>query len=535
MLDLLNRIKERLLATNERLSTPQKIAFVGLFALLVAGLGALGWYSTQPNYRLLRGNLTDAEKHEICARLEGMDVVCDPRPGAIYVPEESFETASMALAVEGIGGSGSDDLEKIEFGLADKIVDRRLLRAREKELARTIESIEEIIRARVHIAVPKPELFAKDQKPPRASVVIQTKRGSRLAKKQVGGIVNLLTGAVAGLEPEHVAVMDHEGTPLKPVGEGQSVVASTMLEHQRNVERRLEEKAAKVLRDFLGPDKFEVVVTAEVDFSQEERREEVFEPESQVARSETTATMVREAAGPRVGGVAGAPANEAGATGLRQVGGDSNSSEERITTNYEISKIVKRIQRPGASLAKLSIAVVVDGSYKPGIVAEDAPKDAPPPEPVYVERLPADLVAIEKMVAKAVGLNAERGDQIQVSNLRFQTPVEVEVDAALEAKRREQFIERAIRWGLVLLVALVAIFFVFRPLVRWLTAKPDEVELVEEGALPPGELAALPGQDELAQMEDTDENLIETVKARIQKNPEVAAAVIRYWLREAEA
>ena len=536
MNDLLRRIKAQLVRVNARLSAPQKASVLALLLLLVAGFGTLVWYSSQPTWRTFRAGLTDEEQGEIRTWLAENRIPYDLGPGVVRVPDEMYHDVRAQMAAAGIGAGGADPLLSVEFGDPKEVVDRRLLLATEQDLARTLSAMEEVKSARVHIAKAAPELFARDQKPPRASVVLYLRRGTHLSKKRVDGIVSLVTGAVAGLEPENVNVVDGDGEPLKAVGDETSMIAGTMLEFQRSVEQSLEEKASKVLREFVGEGEFRVAINANIDMSEAEEQREVFDPQTPVARTEVVATKLHENGPTNVGGRAGAVNNEGGG-GTRAVGQPYRANEERTTTNYEISKKTTRVKGPGVKLAGLSVAVVIDGTYEtppPPVSGEKVEEGAPPLEPVYKARTPEELLVISKLVSQAVGLDEARGDRIEVSNRQFRIRDEQPVEDLLAADARRSTIEKAVKYGLVLVIALLLVFVVFRPMVRWLTEPSETAELIDDGALPPGEVAALPGEADLALIDQDDGNVLEHIRRIAREDPELAASVLRFWLKDAE-
>ena len=219
------------------------------------------------------------------------------------------------------------------------------------------------------------------------------------------------------------------------------------------------------------------------------------------------------------------------AQGVIRVGDASNSSREKQTINYEISKVTRQVEVPEIKLSRVSVAVLVDGMYKEVPPAEGSDAAA---TKEYQARTPAEIETITSLVAKAVELDTQRGDQIEVANLQFQESPD-EFVAARAGAERQALIDKAINYGLILVFLLLIVFVVLRPVVAFLTAPPPPAEIeeiVEEGALPePEPPPALPGEEAVAQLEQRELTVNEKIREFAVANPDVAAAVLRYWLR----
>ena len=235
-----------------------------------------------------------------------------------------------------------------------------------------------------------------------------------------------------------------------------------------------------------------VRVKANIDFSREERTEEAYDPEKQVVRSEESLNEVRANGGNRVGGVAGANPNDPNvAQGVVRVGDASNSNREKVVTNYEINKVVRHVKGPGAGYAT-SIAVLVDGTYKTpkDLKAEDIDPDNPPLE--YIPRTAEEMEKFRSLVMKAVEYDVERGDQIEVQNLQF-SDEDTKQLAQLRAAELKESLRFWTRMAIVVVIALILVFLVFRPMVNHLTEQPELAEVLD-GQLPKSEDTALPGR-----------------------------------------
>lgn len=525
---------ERLRQINDRLTNVQKMAIAGLVGALAIGIALVVWLANTVEYATLYSDLDEAQSSRLVEELKARGVPHEVAAGGtiIRVPSDQVYELRMTLASSGIAGGSTIGYELIDqsemFGMPEDVIEVNKRRILEGELSRSIASMEEVKTARVHLALPQESLFVEDQKPASASVVLALVGGAELNKFQVQGIVNLVAGAVTGLDTEHVTVVDQRGKVLnRPHGD--SVDGTSSLEYQRSVERELEQKATEVLERFVGDGKAVVRVRALMDFSREVRTEEIYDPEKQVVRSEESLNEVRENGGNRVGGDAGGAQNDPNvAQGVVRVGDASNSNREKVITNYEINKVTKQVKGQAATIQRLSVAVIVDGSYKGAPVAADA--EGPAPTPEYVARSEAEMETIKKLVANAVEFNAARGDQLEVANVQFEAEDLATAEAALAASERKAAVRFWTRMGLVLAMGLLLVFLVFRPMVKSLTDQPDVAEVLD-GSLPGAE-SGLPGQ-ELFDEEDYEElPVAEKLVAFCKSNPQTAADVMTYWLKQ---
>ena len=527
---------ERVREINERLSSTQKMAVSALFVALVLGVILAFWFANDREFATLYADMDEKEAGRITEDLKARKVPYELSGGGrtISVPSDQVYELRLSLASTGITGGSNVGYELIDdnkfFGMPEDVIEVTKKRMLEGELARSVASLNEVSAARVHLALPRDSLFVEDQKPPSSSVIVQLDHGSVLGPAQVKGIVNLVSGAVSGLEPEEVTVIDHRGKVLNR-SMPDSVGGSSSFEYQRIIERELENKATEVLERIVGSGRAVVRVRAKMDFSREERTEELYDPEAQVVRSEESLNEVRENGGNRVGGAAGANPNDPNvAQGVVRVGDASNSNREKVVTNYEINKIVKHVKGPAAVINRLSIAVIVDGTYKPAAPGEEVEIDPDNPPLDYVPRTVAEMDTIRKLVAKAVEFDDQRGDQIEVANVQFTDEETKLAEAQLRAAELRDAVRFWTRMGMVLVVALLLVFLVFRPMVKTLTDQPEFAEVLD-GQLPRGEDAALPGDEVFDEDEYQYVPIAEKLVAYVKANPQTAADVMTHWLR----
>lgn len=545
------------------------IGLIGFFVFLMARLST-------PQMDLLYGDLSLTDSGAMVQRLDEMAVPyqVEGDGGRILVPIDQVDRVRVLLAEEGlprggsIGAVGNEIWDQTDgFGTTNFMQNINRLRAMEGELARTISTIAGVQSARVHLVLPERELFSRDRQDPSASVVLQLDRAG-LSNEQVMAIRHLVATAVPGLQPTHISIVDDQGTLLASGADGDegSLQLADDMEIRRDYERRLVEQIEQLLGQSVGVGKIEARVSAQMDFDRVTTSEERYDPDSQVARSvqfiEDT-TESTSGGGPDPVTVA-TNLPEADVPGLFDGGGMAGPSETASrteeTTNFEISRIVQNTVRDAPVVTRLSIAVMIDGIYRPN--AEGV-----------LEYQPRDMEEMEKLAAlarSAVGFDAARGDTIEVVNMRFaSTDTDLAAplpDNTLFGVPRDDLFRMA-EMLVLAIVAVLVILLVIRPLLaRVLEGSrnapvgdaldgflPDPTGGMQRAALAgpgmsgmPGlsnaDLAALPsggGQEEseldalidIGQVEGrVRASSLRKVGEIVEKHPEEAVAIIRNWL-----
>jgi flagellar M-ring protein FliF len=328
------------------------------------------------------------------------------------------------------------------------------------ELARTINSLDEIQQSRVHIAIPKESLFIDRQKKPTASVTVKLKTGRALRQNQVDGIAYLVANSVEGMSPEDVLVVDSRGNILsRPPGDTRLAKLSTsQVEYQRGIEKDLAGQVQSMLENVVGRGKAVVRVSADLDFRTTEKTEETYDPESVVVRSTQKQTERNTTAGKEAGKEAAA-------------GSEREKTDE--TVNYEINRVVNKTVLPAGEIRKLSIAVVVDGIYQKNDKGEET----------FQERPKKELDQLEDLVRKSAGFNASRGDQATVASLPFNR---AEADVTASAPWQDRLIPFLpfVRYFVLLVAVVLVVLFVFRPFLRALLAAGSHAGAEPHQALP---------------------------------------------------
>ncbi|MBU4377937.1 MAG: flagellar M-ring protein FliF, partial [Proteobacteria bacterium] len=437
---------------------------------------------------------------EDASRIVGMlqaekeQYVLDDNGKTILVPADRVYELRLKVAGEGNlhgQGIGFEIFDNVQIGQTDFVQHINFQRALQGELSRTITEFPQIEQARVHLVIPKKSLFIEDQMPPSASIILQLKDNAKLAANEVQGVVNLVSMAVEGLEPKNITVTDMKGRPLYTPEDdsGGLALSNTQLEYKADIENTTQRRIMELLGPVVGPEKVIARVNADLDFSQKTIRKESYDPDGSVVRSETRSEETTAGAASLAGGEPDANFRGDGFTGTRTT---QDSTRESRTTNFEINKQEENIIAPVGELKRLSVAVIVDGTWQ---TEEDTGKS------VYVPRSAEELERIKNLIAGAVGFDSVRGDSIEVSNISFGEPSLYDGDSLMRT-----MLEYAQRLGKPFLNGLLIFLFlilVVRPVIMALIRPRVAEQEIEE-------MAGLPGSQRLAlEEEEIDEEAMD--------------------------
>lgn len=519
----LTKILEPFLA----LSPVKRWVVVGVVTMSLLAFTLLIVAANKTDYRPLFTNLNTEDAGEIVKKLKEQKVPyqLSSEGKAILVPSEKVYDLRLSLASDGLpqgGGVGFEIFDRKNFGATEFVQKLNYQRALQGELSRTISQISGVDQARVHLAIPEKSLFKENEKAPTASVVLRMKASRTLTDSEVQGIVRLVSASIEGMDPDHVTVLDSRGKILSKggVSDATSKMTSTMLETQRNYEKNLEDRLQSLLDKAVGSGKSVARVTATFDFKQVERYEEKYDPDTVVRseqRSEEKSNGMQAASG--APGVQTNLGRNNGA-GTATLGGGSKNDE---TMNYEVNRATSRTIEPVGTLAKLAVAILVDGKYD----SPAAGKGGAPAKAKYVARTPEELQKLETLIRTAVGFNTERGDQITVANIPFQDTEEG--SASPEGWWNQPVAMSLLKNGIIGLGFLALLFFVIRPLLNTTlgAAKKTVFEPLEPEL---DRLDSAEIQQQLALQKMSQIDLIDKVK----QDPYQAAQILQNWLAEKE-
>jgi flagellar M-ring protein FliF len=539
---------------------------LGAIAAVLAGtIGFFVFISTRlttPSYALLYGELDLQDSSQIVTKLDALNIPYQLRSNGtqILVPAEQVDRLRLTMAETGLprGASvGYEIFDKSEtLGTSSFVQNVNHLRALEGELARTIGSIGGVQAARVHLVLPQRELFARDKQPPTASIVIKMRSSERLAKNRVAAIQHLVAAAVPGLHPGRVSIVDSDGNLLARGTDddnGLDATGQSMDERRISYETRLGRSVEEMLERSLGPGRVRAEVHADMDFDRITTNSESYDPDGQVVRSTQTTSDNSDNSDNSDQPVTVANNLPDAQNAKSGAAARSKSAKSEETTNYEISKTVKSQVREAGVVKRLSVAVLVDGITT---LAPDGTKN-------YQPRSPEELKQLTTLVRSAIGFNAERGDTVEVVNLRFSTPEDPAAAApdGIFGFAKSDVVKASESLAMAV-IALLVLLLVIRPLIKRLLdgsigggqsetralAGPGGQQLLtgpSAGALGESQLAGVPATavatgaagDSLDQMIDINQvegrvraSSLKKIGEIVEKHPEEAVAIVRAWM-----
>lgn len=451
----------------EKLTLVQKISIGAALGAVLVTLAVLLIWANRPVYKTLYANMNADDAPLVIEKLKAGNVPYRLKEGGgtVEVPQELVYDMRLELAREGLprgGGAGFELFDKSSYGMTEFLQDVNYQRALQGELARTISSLNEVEEARVHLTIPKNRLFISEEEAAKAAVVIKLRRGANLNQEQVKAISSLVSGAVKGLNTDSVQIVDTTGRLLSEfLDEEHSPVmmTQTQLEYQRRIERELESKLYGILGRTLGETGAVAKVTAEIDFSKRETSREEFGREPVVRSSENIETISSNAPG----GPQGVPGVESNLAEPQVLGGNTNSSYEHTEerSNFEIDKTVTREVKAFGTIKKISVAVVVDNK---NIFRTDNTTGNQITE--SVPRTQDELNSIRALVATAVGFDQARGDQVEVTNISFDTSEQQQEQLLLKREKTVELITIASKYALAVIILLLFYFAVVRRILK---------------------------------------------------------------------
>ena len=524
------------------LGASRLMAMVAVTAALIAFFAFVIMRVTTPQMTTLFTDLSVEDSSGIIKDLERQAIPFELRNegSMIMVPKDKVTRLRMKLAEGGLpkgGGVGYEIFDKSDaLGTTSFVQNINHLRALEGELTRTIRAIDRIQAARVHLVLPERPLFSRETPEPSASIVVRV-RGS-LEPQQIRAIRHVVASAVKGLKPQRVSIVDEAGQLLADgaTGDTDNAIGD---ERRAGFEKRMRNQVEAIVSSVVGAGRARVQLSADFDYNKITQTSDRFDPEGRVLRSSQTREE-SSATADNSGQVTvnnELPGNQRqdNATPARE---QSKKTEE--TNNYEISRITKTEVTEVGRVNRISVAVLVDGSYSKNDKGEM----------VYQERGKEQLDRIATLVRSAIGFDQKRGDQVEVVNLKFaEAPAVVPVAEPAGLLGMLQFtkddVMYVIELGVMMLLGLVVLFMVIRPLVRRILASEQLASLTSDASVPAltdgSAQAAGVGliANATAQMIDVAQvqgqvhaQSVHRVGELAERNPNETASIIRQWLTE---
>jgi flagellar M-ring protein FliF len=415
ILPILSNVRQWLAQFLSSLSPRQKrliVLAVPVFLILAA---AGSYLFKQGYYSPLFTNLSPQDGAAVIRELEAEKIPFQLRGdgSVIAVPRQIVYEARLKLAGKGIpvgGGVGFEIFEKTSFGMSEFTQQVNYLRALQGELARTINVLGAVQSSRVHLALPSRSSFLGDEEKPSASAVIELRPGYHLTTEQVDGIIHLISTSVPKLVPERVTVLDTSGRALRgqpAAGAGAANESESLHQMKVRFEQELERRIETMLDPVLGPGRVVVRVNSQMSFQETQMMREQFDPNNQVVKSQQQLLDDAPAKSfAKAAGVPGVQSNIPSGEAANQKEKEKESAPKRSgqMVSYEVGKTTSRISEPRGQITRTSVAVLVDGKYE---------------NSNYAPRAPEEMEQIKGIVMRAMGYDAERGDQVEVANIPF--------------------------------------------------------------------------------------------------------------------
>lgn len=531
----------------DKIKSDPKVPLIVAGALAITFFIAAMFWLQGADYRPVYTNLSDKDGGEIVTQLSQMNIPyqLSADGSMVKVPADQVHEVRLKLAQQGLpkgGNAGFELLDQEKFGLSQFSEQINYQRALEGELTKTIESLGVVQRARVHLAIPKPSLFVREQKNPTASVTLNLQNGRKLDEGQIAAIVHMISSSVSGLASSNVTIVDQLGNLLtQPDGISRDLNL-TQLNYVQSIENRYKQRIESIIMPLVGRGNVHAQVTAQINFARTEETAEEYKPNQppnesavrskQTSRSEQNGQLL-------VGGVPGAlsnqptpapkaPIDKPNDKNAPQPINNNHNSRVDETTNYEIDRRIRHTQHQIGNLQRLSVAIIVN-------YADSDKKENDDSLPLTDEK----LTQIKTLAQEAMGFSEQRDDSLYVVNAPFQAQ-DAELKP-LEFWQQPVFIANVLEIGRYLLLLLLA-WLLWRLVVKPQLHKKRQAEKaakmaaelkvkkdVEQAARQKIE------QDEAARQEQTRQRVnaemhTQRLREMVQKDPRVVAMVVRDWM-----
>ena len=534
------------------LNPQQKLGLMVAVAAMIAVLVGLWIWGQSPDYRVLYSNLSDRDGGAIIEALQQQNVPYKfaEGGGALLVPANMVHEVRLRLASQGLPKGGTVGFELMEtqkFGTSQFLEQVNYQRALEGELARSMQTLDAVENARVHLAIPKPSVFVKEQQKPSASVILALHPGRTLDPGQVNGIVHLVSSSIPNMSAQNVTILDQNGNMLSSTRDpNEQSMDATQLKYVREIEQDYIKRIEYILIPIAGQQNVKAQVTASIDFSQIEQTAETYKPNQKPDSAAVRSSQTKEALNGlnSTGGVPGAltnqppipatapiikPANSA--SSVAAASGATNTLKE-ATMNYEVDRTIQHTKLPVGNIRRLSVAVVMNNR-------NTVDKNGKPSSKPYDT---AEKAQIEALVKNAMGFDPKRGDTLNLLNSAFNNEQEVLPEVPFwKDPENVELGKEALKYLLIAGTVLFLLFGVIRPGFRNVTAKAEAeaaaaaeaAKEAAEDALNP-EAPHTPEEIEAEDAENSFDKNLQLAKQLAKEDPKIIASVVKEWVNSDE-
>ena len=526
-----------------QLNPRQMISIAVGVAALIALLTSVWMWGQTPDYRVLYSNISDRDGGAIIESLQQLNVPYKfaEGGGALLVPSNLVYETRLKLATQGLpkGGTvGFELMENQKFGISQFAEQVNYQRALEGELARSVQSIAAVQGARVHLAIPKPTVFVKEQQKPSASVVLTLHPGRFLDSAQVSAIVHLISSSVPDMSAKNVTVVDQSGTLLSANhdGIGNEGLDASQLKYIQQIEQNYVQRVETILTPMVGATNVRAQVTADIDFSQTEQTAEIYKPNTDPKESTLRSQQNVESSNgsSSASGVPGALSNQPpvpatapiiapASSPAPAVNNSPTSMHKESTVNYEVDRTIRHTRLPVGAIKRISIAVVVNNRKVTDAKGQVSLK------PLSNE----EKTQINNLVSDAVGFDQSRGDTLNIQNVAFNDEKEITPEVPLwKQPDTVDLAKNLVKYLLIAVVMLFVVFGIIKPALKPLFSRPSEPV---NAAPAPGEAgggasAAQYAMNAAAPATQAYEQGLQAARQIVQQDPKIVASVIKEWV-----
>jgi flagellar M-ring protein FliF len=521
-----DKLTVQLKSVLDGMSLAKKLSMIVLLGLTISGFILIMTWVGTPDYKVLFSGMNSEDAGSVISYLQENNIPykVSSYGNSVLVPEEILNETRIKLASKGLPqgiGVGFEIFDNTKIGMTEFSQNINYQRALQGELSRTINRFDEVENSRVHIVMASKSIFEDTEAPASASVAVKLYPGRKLSPNKVQSIVHMLSSAIPGLKPEKVTVVDNNGNMLTRINDGQSMESSTndQLAYQAKIESNLESRVKSMLETALGPAKASVRVSCLMDFQKQEKTQEMYMPENRVIRSEQHFNELSGNPEMLPVGIPGVVQNagQNQEAGLLDVGSRGYEKKDQ-TINYEIGKVISHIVEPVGKLKRLSIAVLVDGSY------HEIEDEAGDKIRQYVPRTPVEMEQLKNIVKSAINFDEQRGDVLEIVNMPFEAGKNdftiSDVSGQGWAAGLQNY-SSYLKYVFAIMVIMMTFMFVVRPVITWLTSSnfhgrdliselPKTLNEIESGTVSP--VRQISFQDQANEMFANDQSSVELLR-----------------------
>ena len=513
---------------------------------IVTGIVMLFFWAGEKTFQPLMSNMSPDESANVIRILRDRHVPfkVDTSGKNISVPPENMLELRMELASLGLPQTnivGYEVFDKQSLGTTSFIQKVNQKRALEGELMRTIGSIKGVRRSRVHLALPQKSAFVEDQKKPTASVVVDLDPGVTLSEKQIYGMGSLVARAVEGMDVADVVIVDSNGKTLsKNTRDPLTAATADQYDFRQKLEQEIEKRVEGMLARIVGDGRVVARVSADIDFSQVNETQTIFDAEGSAIRSVQKDTKSLEGNRPGPSGIAGATTNVPPGQNQNAAGGvKTDTKMNNELTNYEVPQTIRKTMKPSGTPKRLSVAVLLDGK-----TVKTADKDGKVQSKVE-PWAPEKLKEFEDIVASAVGIDKKRGDILEIRNMEFTHEDFEEAQRIINDNERKTYIQNMIVYLVVGLIILLFFALVVRPFIKWFTENTsqsvdaflpqtiEELEKIQKTETLPELEEVVPVLPDKVDPEKVEGDMIkEKIVGLVDAHPHKAAMILKDWIHD---